>query len=43
MELFTQRVYMRLGNDLLARLDPPDRQIFESLPQQDNEEITPRS
>lgn len=32
MELFTQRVYARLDNDLLARLDPTDRQIFESLP-----------
>ncbi|MBX3080157.1 MAG: TrmB family transcriptional regulator [Anaerolineae bacterium] len=31
MELFTQRVYARLGADLLARLDPADRQIFESL------------
>ena len=31
MELFTQRVYTRLGADLLARLDPEDRQIFESL------------
>ncbi len=32
MELFTQRVALRLGPDLLARLDPPDRSIFESLP-----------
>lgn len=31
MELFTQRIYARLGADLLARLDPEDRQIFESL------------
>jgi HTH-type transcriptional regulator, sugar sensing transcriptional regulator len=31
MELFTQRVYARLGNDLLERLEPQDRQIFESL------------
>jgi Cd2+/Zn2+-exporting ATPase len=31
MELFTQRIYARLGADLLERLDPEDRQIFESL------------
>ncbi len=31
MELFTQRVYARLGQDLLERLDPTDRQIFASL------------
>lgn len=31
MELFTQRIYARLGNDLLQRLEPQDRQIFESL------------
>lgn len=31
MELFTQRVYARLGPDLLARLTPDDRRIFESL------------
>lgn len=31
MELFTQRVYARLGSELLARLDPDDRRIFESL------------
>lgn len=30
MELFTQRVYARLGPDLLGQLDPQDRQIFES-------------
>lgn len=30
MELFTQRIYSRLGDDLLARLDPHDRSIFES-------------
>jgi Cd2+/Zn2+-exporting ATPase len=33
MELFTQRVYARLGPELLARLDPEDRSIFESLEQ----------
>jgi Cd2+/Zn2+-exporting ATPase len=31
MELFTQRVYAQLGPDLLARLEPDDRRIFESL------------
>ena len=31
MELFTQRIYARLGSDLLAKLDQEDRQIFESL------------
>lgn len=31
MEFFTQRIYTRLGNDLLERLDLQDRQIFESL------------
>lgn len=31
MELFAQRIYARLGADLLARLDSGDRQILESL------------
>lgn len=31
MEFFTQRIYNRLGSDLLDRLEPQDRQIFESL------------
>lgn len=31
MELFAQRIYSRLGTELLARLDNEDRQIFESL------------
>ena len=31
MELFTQRIYAKLGPDLLAKLDDEDRQIFESL------------
>jgi Cd2+/Zn2+-exporting ATPase len=31
MELFTQRVYAQLGPELLNRLEPEDRQIFESL------------
>lgn len=29
MELFAQRIYARLGADLLARLEPDDRQILE--------------
>ncbi len=33
MELFTQRVHAQLGLELLERLDPEDRQIFESLSQ----------
>jgi Cd2+/Zn2+-exporting ATPase len=31
MELFAQRLFAQLGPDLLARLDPEYRQIFESL------------
>ncbi|MGB5061681.1 MAG: helix-turn-helix domain-containing protein [Candidatus Promineifilaceae bacterium] len=31
MEMFTQRIYAQLGADLLARLDPEDREIFASL------------
>jgi len=31
MELFAQRVYARLGSDLLERLEPEDRRIFTSL------------
>ncbi len=31
MEFFTQHIYSRLGGDLLERLDPEDRRIFESL------------
>jgi Cd2+/Zn2+-exporting ATPase len=30
MELFTQRISARLGADLLARLDPEDRKIFDA-------------
>jgi Cd2+/Zn2+-exporting ATPase len=37
MELFTQRIYARLGSDLLAHLDPEDRRIFESLAQSESE------
>jgi Cd2+/Zn2+-exporting ATPase len=29
MEVFAQRIFSRLGSDLLLRLDPADRQIFE--------------
>jgi Cd2+/Zn2+-exporting ATPase len=28
MELFAQRIFARLGDDLLARLDPEDRQVL---------------
>ncbi|HLY29344.1 MAG TPA: helix-turn-helix domain-containing protein [Aggregatilineales bacterium] len=31
MELFTQRIYARLGPELLAHLEGDDRRIFESL------------
>ncbi len=31
MELFTQRIYAKLGPGLLTRLDPEDREIFESF------------
>lgn len=31
MELFAQRIYTRLGPDLIDRLEPQDRRIFESL------------
>jgi sugar-specific transcriptional regulator TrmB len=31
MEFFTQRVYSQIGDDLLSRLDPNDREIFKSL------------
>lgn len=31
MEFFTQRIYARLGSELLSKLDAQDRQIFESL------------
>ena len=30
MELFAQRVYLKLGADLLAHLDPEDRRLFEN-------------
>jgi sugar-specific transcriptional regulator TrmB len=35
MELFTQRIYTSLGRDLLDKLEPDDRRIFESLHQPD--------
>ncbi|MEJ2488026.1 MAG: helix-turn-helix domain-containing protein [Anaerolineales bacterium] len=39
MEFFTQRIYTQLGEDLLARLDPKDKEIFTSMihPQNDKE------
>jgi len=29
MELFAQRIFARLGDDLLARLDPEDRRVLQ--------------
>lgn len=31
MELFAQRIFTRMGGELLARLDPADRRVFESV------------
>ncbi|MFN2180641.1 MAG: TrmB family transcriptional regulator [Candidatus Promineifilaceae bacterium] len=31
MEMFTQRIYSQIGSDLLDRLNPEDRRVFESL------------
>lgn len=31
MELFAQRIFAQLGPDLLARLDPEDRRVFEGF------------
>ena len=31
MEMFAQRVYARLGPDLLDRLDEEDRRIFDGM------------
>jgi Cd2+/Zn2+-exporting ATPase len=31
MELFAQRIFAHMDSDLLARLDPADRQVFESV------------
>lgn len=31
MELFAQRIFARLGPDLLARLDPEDQKVFEGF------------
>ena len=31
MEIFTQKIYTQIGPDLLDRLSPEDREIFESL------------
>ncbi len=33
MELFAQRIYARLGKDLLERLEAPDRELLESYAQ----------
>ncbi|MCS6843235.1 MAG: hypothetical protein NZ528_02775 [Caldilineales bacterium] len=32
MELFAQRIFTRLGQDLLSRLEPDDRRVFEAAP-----------
>ena len=37
MELFAQRIYGRLGPELLVRLDPEDREVFQSLVSQNKE------
>jgi sugar-specific transcriptional regulator TrmB len=37
MELFAQRIYSRLGPDLLERLDPEDMRIFHGLTSTDQE------
>jgi hypothetical protein len=29
MEVFAQRIYARIGSDLLEHLDPADRQVLE--------------
>jgi Cd2+/Zn2+-exporting ATPase len=34
MEVFAQRIFARLGSDLLSRLDPADRQVFEGAEEQ---------
>jgi Cd2+/Zn2+-exporting ATPase len=31
MEIFTQRIYTQLGQNLIEKLDPADRRIFESF------------
>jgi hypothetical protein len=31
MELFAHRIFDRIGPDLLDRLDPPDRAVFEAV------------
>ena len=31
MEFFTQRIYAQIGEDLLSRLNPEDREIFQSM------------
>ncbi|MBC8162009.1 MAG: TrmB family transcriptional regulator [Roseiflexaceae bacterium] len=37
MELFAQRIFARLGDDLLAKLDPDDRQVLMQELNHDNE------
>lgn len=40
MELFAQRIYARLGKDLLARLDTADRQLLEGYAQVEGMEVS---
>ena len=37
MELFAQRIFAHMDSDLLARLDPDDRRVFESVTQERQE------
>lgn len=39
MELFAQRIYTRLGRELLDRLDAGDRRIFESFSPENSDEL----
>lgn len=38
MEFFTQRIFSKIGDDLLARLDPEDKKIFLSIVQINDQE-----
>lgn len=40
MELFAQRIFARLGPDLLAQLAPEDRQVFEGFLDNDDDTIS---
>lgn len=41
MEFFTQRIYAQIGDDLLDRLDPADREIFQSMIEPHEKRNTP--